>query len=86
MIYKKFKEFSLSALGFGTMRLPLTEDGRVDQVRVDEMVDYAIANGVNYFDTAVPYHSGTSEIAIGRPSAATPETAGIWPINTPATR
>lgn len=66
MIYKKFSELSLSALGFGTMRLPLLDDGSIDQKALDEMVDYAIENGVNYFDTAVPYHSGTSEIAIGK--------------------
>jgi len=66
MIYKKFKELSLSALGFGTMRLPLDESGSIDQARLDEMVDYAMKNGVNYFDTAVPYHSGKSEIAIGK--------------------
>ena len=66
MIYKKFKELSLSALGFGAMRLPVLENGSVDQKAVDEMVDYAMENGVNYFDTAVPYHSGTSEIVIGK--------------------
>ena len=66
MIYKKFKELSLSALGFGTMRLPVLENGSIDQKTVDEMVDYALAHGVNYFDTAAPYHSGTSEIAIGK--------------------
>ena len=54
MIYKNFKELSLSTLGFGTMRLP-TIDGdnsKIDEGRVYEMVEYAINNGVNYFDTA----------------------------------
>ena len=67
MIYKKFQELSLSSLGFGTMRLP-TIDGdasKIDQEKVNEMFDYAIKNGVNYFDTAWGYHSGMSEIAVG---------------------
>ncbi len=50
-----------SPLGFGLMRLPLLEDGKIDYVRACEMVDYAIKNGVNYFDTADPYHGGESE-------------------------
>ncbi len=67
MIYKNFKGLNLSALGFGTMRLP-TINGKnedIDQERVNEMFDYAIENGVNYFDTAWGYHSGNSEIAVG---------------------
>ena len=66
MIYKKFKEENLSLLGFGTMRLPLTEEGKIDELQVEEMVKYAIENGVNYFDTAYPYHDGESERVIGR--------------------
>ena len=67
MIYSNFKDLSISALGFGTMRLP-TVDGdnaKIDQARVNEMFDYAIEQGVNYFDTAWGYHSGMSEIAVG---------------------
>lgn len=66
MIYKKFKEKELSLLGFGTMRLPLNPDGGIDEPQVEEMVKYAIDNGVNYFDTAYPYHDGESERVIGR--------------------
>lgn len=66
MIYKDFKGLSLSALGFGTMRLPVLADGSIDHTTLDGMVDYAIAHGVNYFDTAVPYHAGLSEGAISR--------------------
>ena len=66
MIYKNFKGLSLSALGFGTMRLPVLKDGSIDQSTVEEMVDYAMANGVNYFDTAVPYHGRKAEISIGK--------------------
>ena len=50
----------ISLLGFGMMRLP---DG---QEQVDELVDYAIAHGVNYFDTAAVYHNGMSEVVIGK--------------------
>ena len=75
MIYNDFQELKLSLLGFGTMRLPLIPGGSgadIDQARVDEMVDYAIANGVNYFDTAYPYHESMSEIAIGKSLARYP--------------
>ena len=66
MIFKKFKNENLSLLGFGTMRLPLKEDGTIDEVQVEQMVEYAMENGVNYFDTAYPYHDGESERVIGR--------------------
>ena len=65
MLYFDFHGESLSRLGFGTMRLPLDPDGTIDNKQMLEMVDYAIENGVNYFDTALPYHGGKSEIAIG---------------------
>ena len=66
MIIKKFKDEDLSLLGFGTMRLPLKDDGTIDEVQVEQMVAYAMENGVNYFDTAYPYHDGESERVIGR--------------------
>lgn len=66
MIYKSFQKLTLSSLGFGTMRLPLQDDGAIDQKELDRMTDMAIAGGVNYFDTAHPYHGGKSEAAIGR--------------------
>ena len=65
MIYKDFQGIKLSQLGFGTMRLPTLENGEINQPLFEEMVDYAIKNGVNYFDTAYPYHGGKSEIATG---------------------
>lgn len=65
MIYRNFKDKELSMLGFGAMRLPLREDGTVDEVLTKEMVSYAIENGVNYFDTAYPYHAGESERIMG---------------------
>ena len=57
---------TLSRLGFGCMRLPQTEDKAIDEAEFRRMVDYAIDHGVNYFDTAWPYHGGHSEIALGK--------------------
>ncbi len=66
MIYREFKELNLPLLGFGAMRLPVTESGEIDVGLTEKMVDYAMARGVNYFDTAYPYHAGQSETVIGR--------------------
>ena len=66
MIYTGFQDKKLSMLGFGTMRLPTLEGGAIDEAQVAEMVQYALDNGVNYFDTAYPYHGGMSEIVIGK--------------------
>ncbi len=66
MIYTDFQGKKLSMLGFGTMRLPMLADGSIDEAEVQRMTDYATAQGVNYFDTAYPYHGGYSEIAIGK--------------------
>ena len=66
MIYRKYKEDNLSLLGFGTMRLPVLKDGRIDEAQTEEMVKLAMEAGVNYFDTAYPYHGGESEVVIGR--------------------
>ena len=66
MIYSEFQDKQLSRLGFGLMRLPLMPDGTIDEAQAEEMVAYAMSNGVNYFDTAWPYHSGESERVIGR--------------------
>lgn len=66
MIHRTFKEQELSLLGFGTMRLPLKEDGTIDEQQVQQMVDYSMSHGVNYFDTAYPYHNGASERVIGK--------------------
>jgi predicted aldo/keto reductase-like oxidoreductase len=55
----------LSALGFGAMRLP-TRMGRIDEERATRQIRGAIDQGVNYVDTAVPYHGGESERFLGR--------------------
>lgn len=65
MIYREFQDKKLSLLGFGTMRLPQS-GGEIDQIQVEEMTDYAITHGVNYFDTAYPYHGGKSEPSIAK--------------------
>ncbi len=67
MYYNDFKNLKLSGLGLGCMRLPVIDgdDNRPDQAAVQEMVDYAMANGINYYDTAWGYHGGNSETAIG---------------------
>ena len=68
MIYKDFQGKKLSMLGMGTMRLPLADgqDTHIDEAAAAEMVDYAMAHGVNYYDTAWGYHGGNSERVIGR--------------------
>lgn len=48
------------------MRLPTFEDGRIDEAQAREMIAYGMAHGVNYFDTAYPYHNGESERVLGR--------------------
>ena len=66
MIYQEFQGDCLSMLGFGAMRLPTLEDGTINVPAMEEMIDYAIAHGVNYFDTAMPYHGGMSEVVLGQ--------------------
>ena len=58
----------VSLLGFGCMRWPMVDKdgGRViDQDAVNEMVDYALEHGINYFDTSPAYLMGQSEKAAG---------------------
>lgn len=64
MIYTNFADEQLSLLGFGLMRLP-ESNGEIDRNQVAEMLDIAIEGGINYFDTAWPYHDGKSETLIG---------------------
>ncbi len=74
MIYREFQGLKLSALGLGAMRLPVLEgdDGKLDQPAVQQMVDCAMQNGVNYYDTAWGYHHGQSELALGKALSAYP--------------
>ena len=70
MIIRQFKGEDISLYGMGCMRLPKLGDGSddsaVDEAAVQEMVDLAIEQGVNYFDTAWGYHNGVSEQVMGR--------------------
>jgi len=55
----------LSALGYGTMRLP-TRMGKIDEECAMRQIRSAIDRGVNYVDTAMPYHGGESERIVGK--------------------
>lgn len=75
MLYRAFGKTGLevSALGFGCMRLPLVNDGKllqgddgIDEPLATAMLHRAIDSGVNYVDTAYPYHQGNSEPFLGR--------------------
>ena len=64
----------LSALGFGAMRLPVIDgdDGRIDEAVALRMVDTAMQNGINYYDTAWGYHGESSELVLGKALARYP--------------
>jgi len=72
MKYRKLgkTEKSISTIGLGCMRLP-TKDNlqmsqNIDEIETTKMIEYAIDNGINYFDTAYLYHGGKSEVVIGK--------------------
>jgi hypothetical protein len=68
VLYRKMPKANpdLSILGFGAMRLPVHPDGHVDEPGAVRMIRYAIDHGVNYVDTAYPYHNGESETTVGK--------------------
>lgn len=68
MEYRKLEKLNIktSLLGFGCMRFPVLEDGKIDEKEAEKMIDKAICSGVNYIDTAYPYHNGDSELFVGR--------------------
>lgn len=74
MIYNKFQDKELSALAYGCMRFPILneKDDQIDEKAAFELIDYALANGINYFDTAWGYHGGKSEIVTGKALARHP--------------
>lgn len=55
-----------SLLGFGCMRFPTNQDGKIDEEQALAMIDQAYQAGVNYYDTAYPYHGGASEPFVGK--------------------
>ena len=67
MLYRKMPKTGdqISILGFGCMRLA-EKDGRIDEELAARQIRYAIDRGVNYIDTAWPYHGGESEPFVGR--------------------
>jgi len=72
MLYRKIPKNgdALSVLGFGCMRLPQKKgrpgDGKIEEERARQQILYAMDNGINYFDTAMFYHRGASELFLGR--------------------
>ena len=76
MLYRQMGRTGIeaSALGFGCMRLPILNGNveLIDEELATKMIEYAIDNGINYFDTAFPYHSssftkgGMSELFVGK--------------------
>jgi len=86
-INNKTKEVSL--LGFGCMRFP-TIEGEIDKELSTKMIHYALENGVNYIDTAYPYHGGKSELFVAevikdldRDSFYLADKLPIWSCKTP---
>lgn len=55
----------ISAIGYGCMRLP-SRMGRIDEQKAEAQIRDAIGQGINYFDTAYPYHGGESERFLGK--------------------
>lgn len=68
MIYNAFKDLKLSALGMGNMRLPVVDgnDAAIDEAATEAILDYCMTHGINYYDTAWGYHSGNSELVVGK--------------------
>ena len=88
---RRFEKLGIdvSLLGFGCMRFPTNAEGKIDRPLAEKMLDKAIAAGVNYIDTAYPYHDGESELFVGEALKKYPRDSyylatklPIWFINT----
>ncbi len=68
MIYNDFKGLMISDLGFDTKRLPIIDEcnADIDEERSEELIDYALSHGVNYFDTASNFHEGKAAPFLGK--------------------
>lgn len=82
----------VSLLGYGCMRFPTLDgqDARIDEPAAQALIDRALERGVNYFDTAYPYHGGMSEGCLGRALARHPrgsfylaDKLPCWKVKTP---
>jgi predicted aldo/keto reductase-like oxidoreductase len=65
MHYRQIGDLKVSALGFGAMRLPLGPQKTIDEKETERMIRRGLERGLNYIDTAAPYHDGLSEVALG---------------------
>lgn len=82
-------------MGFGCMRLPTTDKNpqsdKVDEAEAIRMIRHSIDQGVNYIDTAYPYHNGTSEVVLGkalengyREMVRVATKSPVWQVGSPA--
>jgi predicted aldo/keto reductase-like oxidoreductase len=65
MHYRATAGLKVSALGFGAMRLPLGLRNTIDEKETERMIRFGVERGLNYVDTAAPYHDGLSEVVLG---------------------